>query len=130
MSSLSDGIHLVDIDGNDVPVTEKDNVPFDPWDSPYWDVWHYEISDPTEVAALEAETDRHDAPSPGEARWLTLMWSESSGLPPISGGGPEPFSPSAEDWADDHGWSEDLDRRRRQVSDVELGMMSGGLAVG
>jgi hypothetical protein len=41
-------------------------APFDPWDSPYWDVWHYEISDPTEVAelerlAVEAETDRHDA---------------------------------------------------------------------
>jgi hypothetical protein len=41
--------------------------PFDPWDSPYWDLWHYEISDPTEVAelgrlAVEAEIDRRDAP--------------------------------------------------------------------
>jgi hypothetical protein len=59
----------VDLDGNDVPVTEKDAVPFDPWDSPYWDVWHYEISDPAERAelerlALEAEIDRRDAPDP------------------------------------------------------------------
>jgi hypothetical protein len=42
-------------------------APFDPWDSPYWDLWHYEISDPTEVAeldrlAVDAEIDRHDAP--------------------------------------------------------------------
>ena len=41
--------------------------PFDPWDSPYWDLWHWEISDPCEVAelerlAVEAELDRHDAP--------------------------------------------------------------------
>jgi hypothetical protein len=42
-------------------------APFDPWDSPYWDLWHWELSDPTEVAeldrlAVEAETDRRDAP--------------------------------------------------------------------
>ena len=42
-------------------------APFDPWDSPYWDVWHYEVSDPAERAALEAaaiaeECDRRDAP--------------------------------------------------------------------
>jgi hypothetical protein len=41
--------------------------PFDPWDSPYWDLWHWEISDPDERAALEAAeverlTDLHDAP--------------------------------------------------------------------
>jgi hypothetical protein len=44
-------------------------APFDPWDSPYWDVWHYEVSDPAERAALEAaaiaeECDRRDAPDP------------------------------------------------------------------
>jgi hypothetical protein len=49
------------------PVRRKDDAPFDPWDSPYWDLWHYELSDPVEVADLmaaahEAETDRHDAP--------------------------------------------------------------------
>jgi hypothetical protein len=49
------------------PVRRKDDAPFDPWDSPYWDLWHYEISDPCEVAelerlAVEAEIDRHDAP--------------------------------------------------------------------
>jgi hypothetical protein len=34
-------------------------APFDPWDSPYWDLWHYEISDPCEVAELErAELER------------------------------------------------------------------------
>jgi hypothetical protein len=67
MASVHRDVHLVDPDGFDVPVTEKDAVPFDPWDSPYWDLWHWELSDPCEVAeleaeALEAEIDRHDAP--------------------------------------------------------------------
>jgi hypothetical protein len=72
-----------------------------------------------------AECDRRDAvDAPGDRPWITLMMSESSGLPPISGGAPEPFTPSAEDWADYHGWSEDLERRRRQVSDDELGQIA------
>ena len=51
------------------------------------DAIHYEISDPREAARLEAlareaEIDRHDAPTPGEAKWITLMWSGS--LPPAA----------------------------------------------
>jgi hypothetical protein len=103
--------------------------------SDYWDLYTWEVSDPDERAALEAaEVERIrdvlDVPQPsaGEAIWAQLIIEGS--LPAISGGSPEPFEPSPEDWADYHAWSEDLDDRRRQVSDVELSMMSAGLAVG
>jgi hypothetical protein len=63
-------------------------MPADPAEWPAWtDNWFWEISDPCEVAeleaeALEAETDRHDAMSLSEERWLTLMWSGP--LPPAA----------------------------------------------
>jgi hypothetical protein len=139
--SLSDGITLVDIDGHPVPTYEKGLPPHDPTDASQWlpsyevDCVHYELPpdemDELEAAAISAECDRRDAVDPPAAHerfaWLTLVVSD---LPPISGGAPEPFEPTAEDWADYHAWSEDLDRRRRQVSDVELSMMAGGLAIG
>jgi hypothetical protein len=136
MSDSTPQVTLVDIHGR--PIVADDQGDAQSWPaSNDVDGWHWEVSEDDhaalEAAALEAETDRHDAPSPGEARWLTLMWSEAAGLPalpPISGGAPQPFEPTAEDWADYHGWSEDLDRRRRSVSDVELSMMSAGLAIG
>jgi hypothetical protein len=42
--------------------------PFDPWDSPYWDVWHYTLPD-AELEAIDAENfaaacDERDAPAP------------------------------------------------------------------
>jgi hypothetical protein len=81
----------VDIFGNDVPDFERDIPEIDGPES--WpasieiDAIHYEISDPREAARLEAlareaEIDRHDAPTPGEAKWITLMWSGS--LPPAA----------------------------------------------
>jgi hypothetical protein len=71
MSSVHHDVHLVDTEGFDVPVGEKDLPPHDPTDPACWPAWtdnfFWEISDPTEVAelerlALEAECDRRDAP--------------------------------------------------------------------
>jgi hypothetical protein len=128
MNDSTATVHLVDpITGEDVPVFEKDNVPIDPWDSPYWDVWHYEISDPAEREelgrlALEHAQDLADAPTPGEARWLELMWSGS--LPPVAGGAPEY---TAADRADLEAWLEQVDRDyppANQISDDERGQLA------
>jgi hypothetical protein len=127
MTSLPQ-VHLVDIHGFDVPTGEKDLPPHDPADASQWpesvelDAIHYEVSDPAERAALEqaaisAECDRRDAVDP----WVALM--VSGALPALSGGAPKPFEPTAEDWADYHGWSEDLDRRR-QISDDEVAQLA------
>jgi hypothetical protein len=70
MSHSTNGIHLVDVDGFDVPTGEKNLPPHDPTDPANWpawtDNWFWEC-EPDERAALEAlaleaETDRHDAP--------------------------------------------------------------------
>jgi hypothetical protein len=140
---LPNNVHLVDVNGYDVPVGEKDLPPHDPTDAANWPAWtdnfYWEV-EPDEHAALEAAeveriTDILDAPqpSPGEAIWAQLMIEGS--LSSVSGGSPdaEPYQPTAEDWADYHGWSEDLDRRRPpldQVSDDELAMMAAGLPIG
>jgi hypothetical protein len=78
-------IQLVDIHGR--PITTDDQGDAATWPRTYeTDCVHYELPPAEmielEAAALEAETDRHDAPSPGEARWLSLMWSGS--LPPAA----------------------------------------------
>jgi hypothetical protein len=86
MSDSTPSVHLVDIHGFDVPVAEKNGVPHDPTDASQWPAWtdnfFWEVSDPDEVAALEAAElercqDIVDGPSPDESRWLTLMWSGS-----------------------------------------------------
>ena len=144
MSHSTPCVHLVDIHGYDVPLIERAEFNPEP-DGPEswpqcveWDAIHYEISDPAERAALEAEAleriiDRHDAPDP----WLTLMVSGS--LPaPISGGAPldgdardfEAWLDQVDDYPPDD-QVDDLDLpSRRQVSPIELSMIAGGLAVG
>jgi hypothetical protein len=65
-------VHLVDIDGFDVPVTEKDAVPHDPTDAANWpawtDNWFWEcepaVMAELEAVAIAAECDRRDAPDP------------------------------------------------------------------
>jgi hypothetical protein len=89
MSSLPQ-VHLVDTEG------------FDPWDSPYWDVWEYTLP-PDELAALEAEAlaeqiARHDA-ADSDSQWNRMMAEHS--LPPAN-----------------------------QVSPDELAMAAAGLALG
>lgn len=136
MASLSDGITLVEIDGSPTPTWLKGLPAHDPTDASQWaesieiDAIHYEVSDPDERAALEraaieAECDRRDAVDPPAADdrfgWLTFVVGD---LPPISGGAPEPFEPSPADWEDYARWSEDLDSRRRQVSDEELAQLA------
>jgi hypothetical protein len=80
-------------------------VPLDPSDPASWPSWcdnHYwEISDPDEVAELQAlEHDRleelADAATPSERLLATL--AVESALPPISGGAP--YEPTEEDWND------------------------------
>jgi hypothetical protein len=74
MSSLSDRIALVDLDGHPTTVGSKDLIPHDPWANPYWDVWHYNLP-PDEMTELEAI--RRDE--------LTDL---ADGPPPIAGGAP------------------------------------------
>lgn len=89
---------LVDLDGFAVPVAEKDIPhvepdPTDPADWPAWtDDWFWETTDPADLAAADAAL-------------------EDLELPPLSGGAPA-YEPTAEDLADYHAWSEELDRRR------------------
>jgi hypothetical protein len=135
MSSVHHDVHLVDAEGFDVPVSEKDNVPHDPTDPADWpawtDNWFWEV-EPFERAALEQAAfdeacDIVDSPSPSEERWLALMWS---GLPPVAGGAPEY---TAADRSDLEAWLDQLDRDYpppNQISDVELGMLAGGLPLG
>jgi hypothetical protein len=134
-------IHLVDIDGHDVPRTERWEGPsgeIDPLGAAAWpawtDNWHWCV-DEQEAAQLEAEeqerlADLADAPRPGigESAWHAMM---AESLPPIAGGAP--FEPSPEDWADYHRTFDEIDESgppRDQVSDVELAMLAAGLAVG
>jgi hypothetical protein len=91
------------------------------WEDP--DTW--EISDPDERDALEAAeleriTDLADAPTPGEERWLTLMWS---GLPPIAGGAPEYTDADRRDF---EAWLDQVDDYppADQVSPEELAQLA------
>jgi hypothetical protein len=121
------------------PVRRKDDAPFDPWDSPYWDLWHYELSDPCEVADLmaaarEAEADRRDAPpwptvqemaeyldanereaTPDE-RAAILAWLKTARAEHLADA-PDRREQVFEDWI-----SANL---RQQVSDDELGQIIG-----
>ena len=73
--------------------------------SDYWDLYTWELSDPTEVAelerlAVEAERDRHDAPPrPSFSQWLDsqggIAWEE--------GGPDDPFARAEAEHAD---WDE------------------------
>jgi hypothetical protein len=110
---MNDGrVHLVDFDGFDVPCTERATEPEpDPTDANQWpasnlvDGWHWTISAPGELAAIEAEAVEalealSDAPRPGagDSSWRAMM--EASPIPPVSGGSPEPYQPTADDWAE------------------------------
>jgi hypothetical protein len=82
-------VTLVDLDGMVVPSIERATTPYDPWDSPYWDVWHYEIS-----AADQAEFDRwlhsiDDVPPPEDEAEPVRRWLDSK--------------PSFGDWLDSEG---------------------------
>src|SRR5689334_9625554 len=57
-----------------------------PWENPYFAIPDQAEPDPVDVA------------------WL------NENPPPIAGGAPEPFEPSAEDWDEMARWSEHLDR--------------------
>jgi hypothetical protein len=99
--------------------------------SDYWDLYTWEISDPTEVAALEAETSHRDAfdpdPVPGTRPWITLMVAGS--LPPVSGGAPEYTDADRDDL---EAWLEQADDYppANQISPDELAMAAAGLALG
>jgi hypothetical protein len=113
MSILSDGITLVDIHSLAVPITEKNGVPHDLWDNPYWDVWQYEISDPTERAELEAAavehlTDLVEAPMLPAGLYPPdfepdALDLDSFALPPVCGG-----APSARDTRDFETWQDQV----------------------
>jgi hypothetical protein len=101
VSHSTNGVHLVDIHGDDVPVFEKDIPEVDgpeSWPACIeWDAIHYEVSDPAERAELEraataAECDRRDAADP----WQAMMADGS--LPALSGGAPEEYIPTERDW--------------------------------
>jgi hypothetical protein len=132
-------ITLVDIDGHPVPTGEKGLPPHDPDDPEGWlesieiDAIHYEISDPAERAALEAAhfeevCDLADAPSPGEQRWLTLMWSGP--LPAVAGGQPDICDAPAwtdADRSDFESWLASVDADylpANQVSPEELAQLA------
>jgi hypothetical protein len=129
MNSLHHEVHLVDAEGFDVPVAEKDNVPHDPTDPAEWpawtDNWFYEVSDPAEREALEQaafdeECDRRDMVD-DSCRWHAMM---ASGLPPIAGGAPE-YTDA--DRSDLEAWLDQVDRDyppANQVSDAELAQLA------
>ena len=106
-------------DEHDAEMVFVAELPEVPSDSPAWD-----REDMAMDAGLLAE-GRHPWPVPAvgdddresEAEmdaavaahdeWLSSVPS----LPPVAGGGPEPFEPTAEDWADYRRWAEELDAR-------------------
>jgi hypothetical protein len=50
--------------------------------------------------------------NPELAEQADIQWlNENPTLPPITGGSPEPFEPSDEDWADYHEFCREVDRR-------------------
>jgi hypothetical protein len=103
MSSVHHDVHLVDIDGFDVPVGEKDLPPHDPTDPANWPAWtdnFYWECEPAVMAELEAaaiaeECDRCDAP-PSFSQWLDsqggIAWEE--------GGLDDPFARAEAEDAD------------------------------
>jgi hypothetical protein len=89
-------------------------LPESPFDGPAWD--HEDVFLDVELLAagthpfpMPEPPDGPDAPDDGPS-----VRFPGISLPPIRGGSDEaePFVPSAEDLADYHAWSEDLDRRR------------------
>jgi hypothetical protein len=110
MDSIPAQVTLVDPEGFLVPLVEKSTDPepdpTDPANWPAWtDNWFWEVSDPTEVAelealALEAETDRYDA-ADSDSQWARMMAEH-----------PAPLAPA------------------NQVSPDELAMAAAGLALG
>jgi hypothetical protein len=59
-----------------------------------------------EIDAWFADQATHAVPSQSDVAWL----NDNPSLPPIAGGAPEPFEPSAADWDDYARWSEYQDR--------------------
>jgi hypothetical protein len=63
---LRDDVHLVDADGYDVPVTEKDGVPHDPTDPACWpdwtDNWHWTISPEVDDAPADDQPEERCSP--------------------------------------------------------------------
>jgi hypothetical protein len=103
--SVHHDVHLVDVKGYDVPVFEKDDVPHDPTNSANWpdwtDDWFWE---PGPELSEPTATERAEFEA-----WL----SQTDDYPPDD---------QVEDW--------DNIPPRRQVSPIELAMMSAGLAIG
>lgn len=77
MESVTDLVRLVDIDGNDVPLTEKHDIPWDPWADPIWDWIRIElgprpdftpgfIPTPEDWADYRAAFDAQDERTPPE----------------------------------------------------------------
>jgi hypothetical protein len=93
MSSIPQ-VHLVNIAGFDVPTTEKNLEPYDPWDNPYWDVWHWDLgpeiseTDRAEFDAWLHSVDEEGYP-PADQAAETRAWYDSR--------------PSFGDWLDSEG---------------------------
>lgn len=67
---------------------DADGYELPPWLNPFLCDYDAELAEQADVA------------------WL----NENPTLPPISGGSPEPFEPSDEDWDDYHAWCEHIER--------------------
>src|SRR4051812_16739691 len=76
-----------------------------PWLNPFFQI----PPDDDQVEAFE--------PSLDDVAWL----NENPILPPISGGSPAPFVPSAQDWADYEAFSREVDARHemQRMDDAE-----------
>jgi hypothetical protein len=95
--STDNRVHLVGVDGLDVPVTEKNAVPHDPTDPATWpawtDSWHWCPGKGDGMALWGPLTDGVPVPEPTEADLADV-------LPPIAGGSPEAYQPTPTDWAE------------------------------
>jgi hypothetical protein len=94
-------------------VEALDAVPSDSdaWDRPdaFLDV--ESLLDPRSAVGVEPPAGDRSIP-PDAAIVPPELDDDLPCVTPISGGAPEPFQPSPEDWEDYHRWSEDLGRQR------------------
>jgi hypothetical protein len=76
---------------------DADGFELPPWDNPFFTI-------PDDVE-----------PSEADAAWL------NENPPPVAGGSPGPFVPTAADWADYHAWCRQVDERAelQRMEDAE-----------
>jgi hypothetical protein len=120
-------VHLVDIDGYDVPCTERAYIPEPDSEDPaewsdYWDVWRYELG------PEPGDDGIPDAPDCGPGYGAQCHALITAGR--VSAGSP---TPTPADVRDFHAWLDQVDADyppADQVSDVELAMIAAGLPPG